>query len=120
MLSFGELKYGPVSEISGLDVSSPKFLHYCRNAVRQLMNRGGFWSNIAPVDCAVINGNTLVWPRGVATVLGVNVNGQSTQMQNHWYRFRQMEREHYGWGIGYQHGRWRGDLNRVFDELEFC
>lgn len=109
MITYRQLKSGPVGRISGLDVTSQEFLNYCRSAVRQLMKRGDFWSNVAPVDCCV-NSRTLVWPRGVGTVLAVNVCGHSTEMQNRWYRFRQMDEEHYRWGLDYQHRGWRGNL----------
>jgi hypothetical protein len=105
-LVFRQLKYGPVGRSSGLDVESCQFLSFCNDSVRQLMNRGDFWSNVGAVECCTRINGALVWPRGVSTVLAVNVCGHAVEMQNRWYRFRPMEREHYEWGMDYRrHGR---------------
>jgi hypothetical protein len=74
------------------------------------MNRGDWWSNVAALDvCICVNG-LLVWPRGVSTILALNLCGDSTKPQNRWYRFRQMERDHYDWGTRHQRDGYCGDI----------
>lgn len=117
MITFRDLKDGIAGRESGLNVEGSDFALYANSAVRQLMNRGDFWSNVAVVDaCVMING-ALVWPRGVAALLAVNVNGHPTDMANRWYRFRPMEEEHYRWGLNWQH-RGRGYKGNLVTETQ--
>lgn len=110
MITFRQLKTGVVGRAAGFDVESCDFLDTCRAAVRQLMTRGDFWSDVAAVEaCVCING-VLVWPRGVSTILALNVCGYPTELQNRWYRFRPMDGECYGWGFDYQRRGWGGNL----------
>jgi hypothetical protein len=110
VLTFYQLKHGVVGRASGLDVESCDFADTCRAAVRQLMTRGNWWSDVAAVEaCVCING-LLVWPRGVSTILALNVCGYPTELQNRWYRFRPLDRDCYGWGTDYQRRGWGGNL----------
>ncbi len=108
MISFRQLKTGPVGRACGIDVESCQFLDYCRDAVRQLMTRGSWWSNVASIECCVRTSGILVWPRGVSTILALNVCGYPTDVQNRWYRFRPLDNDAYGLGQAYQRGGWSG------------
>lgn len=109
-LTFGQLKSGVCSRIANVCVTSDEFRLKANAAVRQLMSRGDWWSNVAAVECCVCVNGLLVWPRGVSTILALNVGHNSTDVQNRWYRFRPMEREHYQWGLDYQRNGYCGDL----------
>jgi len=109
-LTFRQLKDGPVARAAGMDVESCDFLQICRDAVRQLMTRGDFWSDVVPVDCCVCVRGELVWPRGVSTILAMNVNGEPIPLANRWYNFRPMNETHYQWGWDYQRRGFRGNI----------
>lgn len=112
MITFRQLQNGPCGRIAGLDVTSQDFLNYCRDSVRQLMQRGNWYGTVWSMDGCVKNG-CITWPREVDTVLALNHCDHPTIMQNHWYRFMQPDsqcrRRLQGW---YNNG-WRG--NRVMD-----
>lgn len=109
-LTFLQLKQGVCARIANACPDSDEFRVKANAAVRQLMTRGDWWSNVAAVECCVCVKGLLVWPRGVSTILALNVGCNSTDVQNRWYRFRPMERDHYQWGLDYQRNGYRGDL----------
>lgn len=108
MLTFKQLKLGPVGRASGLDINGCDFLTICRDAVRQLMNRGAWFSTVAPLD-ACIRDNVVTWPRGTATILGLDINGHPTHVANLWYQFMQPNMHHNGWAREYRRRGWFGE-----------
>lgn len=109
-LIFGQLKSGVCARIANACPDSDEFRQKANAAVRQLMNRGDWWSNVAAVECCICANGLLVWPRGVSTILALNLCNDSTQVQNRWYRFRPMDRERYQWGLDHQQRGYTGDI----------
>lgn len=107
---FKQLKTGPVGRAAGYDIESCDFLQICRDAVRQLMQRGGWFSTVLPLD-ACVRDNTVTWPRGVATILGINVNQHPTLVSNLWYQFMQPNMHCNGWARQYRQNGWFGNAN---------
>ena len=103
MLTFKNLKYGAVARAGGEDPYGENFLQYCNGAVRQLMTRGDWFSTVAPMSGCVRN-NIITWPRGVGTILAMNVRGRPSTIANKWYQFTPMEQHHYREGIACQEG----------------
>jgi hypothetical protein len=110
MIVFSQLKAGVCGRIANACPDSTEFALKANAAVRQLMNRGDWWSNVAVVDCCVCANGLLVWPRGVSTILALNVCGNPTVMQNRWYNFRPMDREYYQWGLDHQRYGYCGEI----------
>lgn len=110
MITFRQLKFGPVGRAAGYDIESCDFLTICRDAVRQLMNRGGWFATVNPLD-ACIRGNVVTWPRGVSTILGINVNEMPLPISNMWYQFMQPNMHGNGWARAYRQNGWFGNAN---------
>lgn len=110
MITFKQLKLGPVGRASGFDVESCDFLTICRDAVRQLMNRGGWFSTVVPLD-ACVRDNVVTWPRGVSTILGININNHPVLISNLWYQFMQPNMHDNGWARQYRTTGWFGNAN---------
>lgn len=110
MLTYKQIKYGPVGRAAGMDVEGCDFLTITRDAVRQLMNRGGWFSTVAPLDACIRDG-VVTWPRGTSTILGLNVNNHPTHVSNLWYQFMQPNMHHNGWAREYRRRGWFGEGN---------
>lgn len=88
MITFNQLKTGPVGRASGMDVESCDFLTYCNDSVRQLMLRGSWWSTVqSMIGC--VRDRVITWPRGVETILAINFCGSPAIIYNQWYQFMQ-------------------------------
>lgn len=107
MTTFKDLKTGPVGRASGLDVEGCEFLQICNDAVRQLMNRGQWWSTVVPIQACARNG-LIVWPRGVGTILGLNICGQQTALENLWFRYMQPDSYYSRFATEYARRGWFG------------
>jgi len=109
MITFGDLQNGAVGRASGLDVQGFDFLQYSNDAVRQLINRGNWWSSVMPMIGCVRSG-VITWPRGVATILGLNFCDRQTILSNRWYQFMQPDSRHRQWAQGWSRQGWYGQL----------
>lgn len=96
MLLFGQLKSGVCKRIAGACKNSDTFADLARAAVRQLMNRGDWWSTVQPIRFCV-QGGFIVWPRFVSAVLALNRCGRPTDVANQWYQFEPFD----GWPQDY-------------------
>lgn len=88
MITFKQLKTGPVGRAAGLSVESCDFAHYCNDAVRQLLIRGSWWSTVQPMT-GCVRDRVITWPRGVSTVLGMDICDKAAILSNRWYQFMQ-------------------------------
>lgn len=102
-LTFKNLKEGEVARAGGIDPCGQEFLRYANGAVRQLMTRGDWFSTVVPMS-GCVRDNIITWPRGVGTILALNVRGRPTTIQNKWYQFTPMEQHHYREGLECQQG----------------
>ena len=109
MITYGDLQNGAVGRSSGLDVTGTDFLKYCNDAVRQLINRGNWWSSVMPMMGCVRSG-VVTWPRGVATILGMNICQHQTILANRWFQFMQPDARYRLWAQGYNRAGWYGQL----------
>lgn len=109
MLTFGDLQNGAVGRSSGMDVSGYDFLKYSNDAVRQLINRGNWWSSVMPMIGCVRSG-VITWPRGVATILGLNLCDRQTVLSNRWFQFMQPDSRHRHWAHDFTRAGWHGQL----------
>lgn len=109
MITFSQLKTGVVGDESGLDVESDDFLKICRAAVRQLMNRGGFFSTVQPMN-GCVRDNIITWPRHVGTILALNVCNRPSQLSNRWYQFMPLDPSHVRDALHYEKFGWGGNL----------
>lgn len=119
MLTFKQLKLGPVGRASGYDVEGCDFLRICRDSVRQLMNRGNWFSTVLPISACVRDG-AVTWPRGVRTILGINYNGQPIPISNQWYQFMQPDSYYSGWARDYRRNNWFGNTSVETRNLNCC
>ncbi len=108
MLIFKQLKYGSVGRAAGYDVESCDFMTICQDAVRQLMIRGNWWGTVHPIEACVRNGE-VVWPRGVDTILGMNICNQPMLMANRWYKFMQPDNRFSCHARDWRRNRWFGN-----------
>jgi hypothetical protein len=109
MLTLLQLKTGPVGRASGLDVQSQDFLSYCNDSVRQLMNRGNWWSTVQ-VMTGCVRDNCVVWPREVAAVLALNTCRDRTIVHNKWFQFRPLDSSWRSEVNSYNRNGWAGSL----------
>lgn len=109
MITFGDLQNGAVGRSSGMDVSGYDFLKYSNDAVRQLINRGNWWSSVMPMVGCVRSG-VITWPRGVATILGLNFCDRQAVLSNRWYQFMQPDSRHRQWAHDFNRAGWHGQL----------
>lgn len=93
-----------------MDVDSCDFLVICRDAVRQLMNRGGWFATVNPLDACVRDG-VVTWPRGVSAILGININEHPVMISNMWYQFMQPNMHGNGWARDYRRTGWFGNAS---------
>ncbi len=110
MITFKQLKFGPVGRASGLDVEGCDFQTYCNDAVRQLMKRGNWWSTVHAVTACVRN-RVVTWPRGVQTILALNTCSGPTVLSNQWYQFVQPDTWHKTAARDYARSGWGGRIN---------
>jgi hypothetical protein len=109
MMTFKQLKYGPVSRIAGVVVPSDQFTAYCNNAVRMLMNRGNFWATVQPM-LGCVRENVITWPRSVGTVLALDACNRPSQLSNHWYQFMPLDSAHIRNACHFDQHGWAGGL----------
>jgi hypothetical protein len=107
-LTFKQLQLGPVGRAAGYDIGGCDFLQICRDAVRQAMNRGEWFSTVVPLDACVRDG-TVTWPRGTSTILGINYNGQQQAVTNMWAQYMQPDSWHREWANEYRRRGWFGN-----------
>jgi hypothetical protein len=111
MLTFGDLRdpTGDVARAAGLDPCSEDFRAYCLSAVRQLIRRGNWFSTVYPMR-GCIRDRTVTWPRGVGTILALNVCERPSQLANRWYQFMPLDSSHVRDGLHYNRHGWAGNL----------
>jgi len=90
MLTFGQIKSSAVKDVAGVSVSSPQFVEYVNQAVRQLCRLGEWWGTVKAMVGTSYNG-CMVWPVGVDSVLATNVNCRPATVANYWYEFLPIE-----------------------------
>lgn len=100
LLTFGQLKQGPCSRISGVCVDNPEFADVVNQATRQIMRRGNWWGTVQIIrGCAY--DECVTWPACVGTVLAIDQNCRRVEVANRWYQFLTWES---GWFRNYRLG----------------
>lgn len=90
MLTLGEARSSrKLAAVSGVCATSDDFSEMVNDAVRMLMNRGGFWGTVVPINVCIYN-NCITWNRYVDVPLAVNACGRSLQVYNNWDKFVSM------------------------------
>jgi len=93
-----------------MSVESCDFNRYCNDAVRQLLLRGNWWSTVQPVT-GCVRDRVVTWPRGVSTILAMDVCDRSTVMVNRWYQFMQPDAWHRKAASEYARNGWYGRMH---------
>lgn len=70
-------------------------------------------STVVPIT-ACVRGRSVVWPRGVNTILGININNSPVPVSNYWYQYMQTDywdREWTNWAGDYNANHWFGNAS---------
>jgi hypothetical protein len=103
MLTFKQVKTSSVANVAGVNVDDPTFAQYVNDAVRQLMDIGGWWGTVQAMVGCIYDG-CIVWPRKVDTVVGMKVCHRPVQLENFWYEFVPPDENHLSWARRWGHG----------------
>lgn len=117
MLNLSQLKTGVCKRIASTCTSSQTFLDLVNAAIRQLMQRGGWFATVQPMRFC-LQSNCFVLPPFVESVLAVNLNGHRIDVANLWYDFEPLTPWHrHAAGLGYQFGGCCGGITAVSDAM---
>jgi hypothetical protein len=93
VLTYGQLKSGVCKRIASACPNGQTFTDLAQAGVRQLMQRGDWWSIVQPMRFCT-QGNSIVYPRFVAAILAFNRCGQPTPVANQWFEFEPFDSWH--------------------------
>jgi hypothetical protein len=115
MITLGQLKQGPVSNVAGVNVNDPQFVQYVNEAVQNLMDLStassrGWLGTIQAIEGTSYDG-CFVWPANVISVLGVKTECHGTlNISNSWYSYVRPKKVHYD-----MINKWQGNPTVEFE-----
>ncbi len=87
-------KASSIPDTLGLCSDDPRFLKIVNEAHRRLMTQGLYWGSFQTYQICVGSDGCLTWPRQVASIEALAVNGEPITLRNGWFEYLQT-----GYGI---------------------
>lgn len=88
MLTLAQTQNSSIANVAGCNVTDPQFAQLVNDAVQQLMDipEHGWWGTVQHlIGC--VQGNCLVWPSKIDSVLAMRLSDREIRLSNFWYEY---------------------------------